>query len=92
MYVVLNFFVQDCTVMNIQKCVILFFLVFVSFAFAGELYFIDNENIQRYNGRSGKWIEVNTVKQIKTLANQFGITVEDVYRINNIKEKQFKRF
>ncbi len=91
MYVFLNFFVQDCTVMNIQKCVILFFLVFVSFSFAGELYFIDNENIQRYNGRSGKWIEVNTVKQIKTLANQFGITVEDVYRINNIKEKQFKR-
>jgi len=77
--------------MNIKKIIFSFCLVSISFLNANELYFIDNEHIQRYNGRCGKWVEVVSIKQLKTLAEQFGVSIDEVFSINGISEKLFKK-
>ncbi len=77
--------------MVIKKLLLLFFVIITSLTFADEIYFIDNENIQRYNGKSGKWVEVLTLKQLKTFVEQFGASIDEVYALNRINEKQFKK-
>ncbi len=77
--------------MGIKKLLLVFFVIITTLTFANELYFIDNEHIQRYNGKSGKWVEVITLKQLKVYAEQFGTGIDEVYAINNINEKKFKK-
>ncbi|MCX8123354.1 MAG: M23 family metallopeptidase [Spirochaetes bacterium] len=77
--------------MSIKKLLFIFFIIFTSFTFANEIYFIDNEHIQRYKGKSGKWVEVATLKQLKMYSEQFGASTDEVYTINGINEKNFKK-
>ncbi|MGB4270477.1 MAG: M23 family metallopeptidase [Spirochaetota bacterium] len=74
-----------------KKLLLIFFVIITSLTFADEIYFIDNEHIQRYNGKSGKWVEVLTLKQLKTYAEQFGASIDEVYALNGINEKRFKK-
>lgn len=75
-----------------NKGIIVFLLIALcSFSTAEELYFMDNENVQRYNGRMGKWVEVATIKQLKNFSEKFGVSLQEIYTINTINEKRFKR-
>ncbi len=77
--------------MGIKKSFLVFFVIVCTLTFANELYFIDNEHIQRYNGKCGKWVEVLNLKQLQAYAEQFGSGIDEVYIINNINEKKFKK-
>jgi murein DD-endopeptidase MepM/ murein hydrolase activator NlpD len=43
---------------------------------------IDNENIQQYQGQSGKWVKISTEMEINAWSTAFGSTRENLLRFN----------
>jgi hypothetical protein len=49
-----------------------------------ERVVLDNEHIQKYRGKSGKWILIESKRSLLSNAKIFSVSTEDVYAINGI--------
>lgn len=58
---------------------------------AEEKTFIDNESIQVYKGRLGKWILIDTKKSMVLHAKKISIPLRKIYRINKINNGKIAR-
>lgn len=74
----------------LKKALVLFLLVFASVLSAGEQIFLDNKDIQQYNGKLGRWVEIQPNTDFKVYAAKFGVTVESISELNNLKNSNNK--
>lgn len=52
---------------------------------SAEKVILDNEHIQKYRGRLGKWILIESKRALLINAKRFAISTRDVFAINTIK-------
>lgn len=62
--------------------VLLFSVIITNFGFAKDSVFIDNANIQQYNGHLGKWVQFKSEADLKKMLTITGVTEELVAEIN----------
>lgn len=61
---------------------ILFSIITTGFGFAKDGIFIDNKNIQQYNGHLGKWVQLKSEAELNKMIAASGVTEELVCEIN----------
>ena len=63
---------------------ILIFFISINLSFADNNIFLDNKNIQEYQGHLGKWILLESNRSVSYFARKFSVSVKEVYRLNGI--------
>jgi murein DD-endopeptidase MepM/ murein hydrolase activator NlpD len=71
---------------------IFFLLVFCIVLKAQQIVYLDNENIQEYKGRLGKWFLVDSKNSIKLLSKKYSVNSEEIYNLNNIGNNFIKNY
>ncbi len=70
---------------------LIFILILCAQGRAQQKVYLDNENIQQYNGRLGKWILIDSRKAILNLTSKISTDINDIFSLNsiNINDKKF---
>ncbi len=68
--------------------IILFILLFCAGLYAQQTVNIDNDDIQEYKGKLGKWFQIDSKNSIMSISNKFGSYIDDIYKINDMKNKR----
>jgi murein DD-endopeptidase MepM/ murein hydrolase activator NlpD len=71
---------------------IFFILLFCLNLKAEQIIYFDNEEIQEYKGKLGKWFQVESINSIKSLSKKYLTNINDIYSINNISSKFTKNY
>ncbi|MBN2401556.1 MAG: M23 family metallopeptidase [Spirochaetes bacterium] len=71
---------------------ILIILLFYLSARAEQIIYFDNEEIQGYKGKLGKWIQIESANSINSLSKKYLTSVDDIYSINNINRNFIKNY
>jgi len=71
---------------------IFFILLFCLNLRAQQIIFLDNEEIQEYKGKLGKWFLLESKNSIKSLSKKYITNIDDIYSVNNIRNNFVKNY
>jgi hypothetical protein len=71
---------------------IFFVLIFCINLKAQQITYLDNENIQEYKGKLGKWFLIDSKNSIKSISKKYSINIDEIYTINNIGNQFIKNY
>ena len=72
--------------------IIFFILLFCINLKAQQTIYLDNEDIQEYKGKLGKWFQVENKNTIKSLSKKYQINIKGIYSINSIDKTIVKNY
>ena len=70
---------------------IILLLLFSTYLYAQQEVYIDNENIQEYKNTLGQWHPANSKNDLIALAKKYSSDINEIYKLNNLKNKQIGR-
>lgn len=71
---------------------IFFILLFCISLKAQQIIFLDNEEIQEYKGKLGKWFLVENKESIKSLSKKYRADIDDIFSINGSGKNIIKNY
>jgi murein DD-endopeptidase MepM/ murein hydrolase activator NlpD len=71
---------------------ILIIFLFLTGLNAEQKIYLDNDEIQEYKGKLGKWFQVESIKALLSLSKKYSADIKEVNSINNIEKKFFKSY
>ncbi|MFH0977289.1 MAG: M23 family metallopeptidase [Spirochaetota bacterium] len=72
--------------------ILIFLLLLYSNLAAQQHVYLDNENIQEYKGKLGKWFLFESRNSMISLIKKFSCSIDDVYTLNKIGSHFIKNF
>jgi len=70
----------------LRRFILIFsFILFSAVIISAETVQVDNKKINQYNGYTGKWMEFQSMNQIRYYANKFGSSFYQIHKINQKK-------
>ena len=71
---------------------IFFILLFCINLKAQQIIYLDNEEIQEYKGKLGKWVLIENKNSIRSLSKKYNVNIQDIYSINTIEKTIVKNY
>ncbi len=71
---------------------VLFVLILCISLKAQQSIYLDNENIQEYKGKLGKWFLADSRNSIKSLSKKFFVNINEIYSINSTGNNFVKNY
>jgi murein DD-endopeptidase MepM/ murein hydrolase activator NlpD len=68
---------------------ILSILIICSGLNAQQTVDIDNDDIQAYKGKTGKWIQIDSKQTLNSVSKKYNSNIDEIYLLNNINNKFF---
>jgi hypothetical protein len=67
--------------------IILSVLILCTKSFAQQAVDVDNDDIQSFKGKTGKWIQIDSKNSLLSIAKKYNSSIDDILLINSISSK-----